>query len=86
MSEASPATDHDDSVGASLVIVRVEDAIDATLIGRTGASYESPPQTRGQAMALVRVLLGSHSYETNRESRWVTAIAGGRRTVTVERP
>ena len=86
MSEASAVTNHDDGVGASLVIVRVEDAIDATLIGRTGVSYESPPQTREQAMALVGVLLGSQSYETNGEPRWVTAIAGGRRTVTVEQP
>lgn len=70
--------------GASLVIVRVEDSIDPRLTGRTGGAYQSPPQTPEQAMALVRLLVGGHGRQVNGESRWVTAIAGGRRTVTVE--
>jgi len=36
---------------ASLVIVRVEDAIDARLTERIGGVYESPPQPRAQAGA-----------------------------------
>jgi hypothetical protein len=41
-----------------LVVVRVENAIDPALAGRGGASYQSPPQPREQAMALVWLLLG----------------------------
>ena len=44
-----------------LVVVRVEDAIEPKLTARTGASYESPPQPREQAMMLVRLLLGCDS-------------------------
>lgn len=73
-----------DAAGAFLVIVRVEDAIDSRLTGRSDGLYESPPQTPEQAMALVRLLAGGQSYQGNGQSRWVTAIAGGRRTVTVE--
>ena len=72
------------SAAASLVIVRAEDVIDPTLAGRTGSSYQSPPQTREQAIALVGLLLGWRSEQANDESRWVAAVAGGRRTVTVE--
>lgn len=72
------------AAGESLVIVRVEDAINPRLTGRTGGAYLSPPQTPEQAMALVRLLLGGDGHQPNGESRWVTAIAGGRRTVTIE--
>jgi hypothetical protein len=78
------ANDGVDTGGPSLVIVRVQDAVDSRLTGRSGGLYESPPQTPEQAMALVRLLAGGESHEGNGESRWVTAIAGGRRTVTVE--
>ena len=43
------------------MVVRVEDAIEPKLTARTGASYESPPQPREQAMMLVRLLLGCDS-------------------------
>ena len=69
----------------SLVVVRVEDAIDPRLSGLTGAAYRSPPQTPRQAMTLVGLLVGGDGHRSNGESRWVTAIAGGRRTVTLER-
>lgn len=72
------------AAGTSLVIVHVEDSVDLRLTGRTGGAYQSPPQTPEQAMALVRLLLGGQSDQPNGESRWVTAIAGGRRTVSVE--
>ena len=66
------------------MIVRVEDSIDPRLTGRSGWAYQTPPETPEEAMALVRLLLGGHGHPPNGESRWVTAIAGGRRTVTIE--
>jgi hypothetical protein len=63
----------------------VRDAIDPTLTGRPGATYESPPQSREQAMALVGLLLGRQSEQPGEQSRWKAAIAGGRRTVTLKR-
>jgi hypothetical protein len=66
-----------------LVVVRVRDAIDPTLAGRAGASYESPPQSREHALALVWLLLGCASEPANGDMRWVAPIAGGQRTVTI---
>jgi hypothetical protein len=66
-----------------LVVVRVEDAIDPTLAGRAGASYQSPPQPCEQALALVRLLLGCASAPLNGDARWVAPIVGGQRTVTL---
>ena len=66
-----------------LVVVRVEDAIDPTLAGRAGASYESPPQSHEHALALVWLLLGCAIEPPNGDKRWVAPIAGGRRTVTI---
>jgi hypothetical protein len=63
----------------------VEDAVDPRLTGLRGARYQSPPQTREEAMTLVHLLVGGDGDQPNGESRWVTAIAGGRRTVTLER-
>lgn len=84
MSSQPQANGRVDAAGASLVIVRVVDVINSRLTGRTGGAYQSPPQTPEQAMALVRLLLGGDGHQPSGESRWVTAIAGGRRTVTVE--
>ncbi len=67
-----------------LVVVRVEDVIEPKLTARTGASYESPPQPREQAMTLVRLLLGCATSDPDREDgRWTAPIAGGRRVVTL---
>lgn len=67
-----------------LVVVRVEDAIDPRLTGRAGMVYESPPQPRGQAITLVRLLVGHVGEATGSEAgRWVAAVAGGRRIVTL---
>jgi hypothetical protein len=66
-----------------LVVVRVVDAIKPKLTARTGASYESPPQTREQAMTLVRLLLGRSGQSADTEQRWTAPIAGGRRVVTM---
>ena len=68
-----------------LVVVRVEDAIDPALTGRAGTSYQSPPQAREQAIALVWLLLGRAGEPLNGEQRWVAPIAGGRRVVTLTR-
>ncbi len=73
------------SAAASLVTVRVEDVIDPTLTGRVGGTYESPPQPREQAMALVGLLLGGQSEKPVRSRGGEAAIAGGRRTVTLKR-
>jgi hypothetical protein len=68
---------------ARLVVVRVEDTIEPELAGHAGASYESPPQTHDQAMALVRLLLGRAASDGDCEPRWTASIAGGRRVVTL---
>lgn len=70
-------------VPGRLVVVRVEDAIEPRLTARVGASYESPPQPREQAMTLVRLLLGRATALDGEHSRWTTPIAGGRRVVTL---
>ena len=68
----------------SLVVVRVEDAIDPRLAGRAGVVYESPPQSRAQAIALVQMLVGHGGEQVGNEAgRWVAAVAGGRRIVTL---
>jgi hypothetical protein len=68
---------------ARLVVVRVEDTIEPELAGHTGGSYESPPQTHAQAMALVRLLLGRAAADGDGERQWMASIAGGRRVVAV---
>ncbi|HTX07467.1 MAG TPA: hypothetical protein VME22_02585 [Solirubrobacteraceae bacterium] len=68
---------------ARLVVVRVEDTIEPALAGHTGGSYESPPQTHEEAMALVRMLLGRAAADVDGERQWTASIAGGRRVVTV---
>jgi hypothetical protein len=65
------------------VVVRVQDAIEPKLTARIGASYESPPQTREQAMTLVRLVLGRALDPDVDGDRWTAPIAGGRRVVTL---
>ena len=84
MSTDAAAADDVPARGAAQVVVRVEDSIEAALTGRAGAVYESPPQSREQAMALVRLLLSGDPRGTSgHESRWTCPVAGGRRTITV---
>ena len=68
---------------ARLVVVRVEDTIEPELAGHTGGSYESPPQSHEQAIALVRLLLGRAATDGNGARQWAASIAGGRRVVTL---
>ena len=66
-----------------LVVVRVEETIEPQLTARTGTSYLSPPQTREQALTLVRLLLGCAADPADDQERWTAPIAGGRRMVTL---
>jgi hypothetical protein len=66
-----------------LVVVRVEELVDPGLTGRDGVAYQSPPQSREQAMALVRLLLGRAGGLPNGTGRWVAPVAGGRRVITL---
>ena len=81
----TPSDHYDVPVDWPLVVVRVEDAIDSRLAGHVGGVCESPPQTQEQALALVALLLGGRADSGSSRERWVAAIAGGRRIVTVAR-
>ena len=71
-------------VGAApLVIVRVTETIDPVLAGHAGCTYQSPPQSREQAAALVRVLLGRLEEPNDGCISWTCAIASSRRTVAL---
>ena len=66
-----------------MVIVRVADEVNQALTGRPGCLYESPPQGRDQALALVEVLLGHARVSLDSNEHWSCPIAGGRRTITL---
>lgn len=69
-----------------LYVVEVDDQCAQQLIGHAGCAYASPPQPAGQALALVRILLGCPQHElTVAQSPWSCAIAGGRRTIRLHR-
>jgi hypothetical protein len=68
----------------SHVVVQVEDVIAVALTGHEGSRYQSPPQPRERALALVRVLLGYTDQPVNGCERWTCPVAGGRRTVWLD--
>jgi len=73
-------TDH------QLYIVEVDDQCDYRLAGHSGCSYTSPPQPAGQALALVRALLGRAQLAPEPEGApWKAPIAGGQRVVRLHR-
>ncbi len=66
------------------VVVRVRETISSVLVGHEGLEYQSPPQTRAEALALVRLLLGRGGAPQDDEVSWRRPIAGGQRTITIE--
>jgi hypothetical protein len=65
------------------LIVRVRDQVDERLTGQPGREYESPPQTREEAIALAELLL-ERPLTNEAEERWSRPLAGGRRTVSLD--
>jgi hypothetical protein len=61
--------------------VRVVEHISEQLAGVPGCRYDSPPQTKTDALDLVRVLLGGDPDLTR--SHWQQPIAGGYRSVAL---
>jgi len=66
------------------VVVRVRETITSVLVGHDGLEYQSPPQPRAEALALVRLLLGRGGDPQDGEVSWRCPIAGGQRTITIE--
>ena len=70
----------------ALYIVEVDDQCDPRLVGHSGSSYASPPQPEVQALALVRMLLGSSTRALAvAEAPFRTPIAGGQRVIRLQR-
>ena len=82
--DAGPATDAPAPVSERLWAVRVEDHIDPRIAGHSGGRYHSPPQPRADALTLIAMLLGG-PVDGDATTAWSRPVAGGRRTVTLER-
>ncbi len=67
-----------------LFVVHVLEQTNRVLAGRDGCEYLSPPQPRPDALALVALLLGCPAQPTDPRDSWTHAVAGGRRTVTIQ--
>ncbi len=68
----------------TLYVVEVNDTCTEPLVGHTGCTYASPPQPAGQAIALVRALLGCPQRLLDpAQAPWRCAIAGGQRTISL---
>jgi hypothetical protein len=72
-----------DESSEGMVVVRVIDQVNQALTGHPGCRYESPPQGREQALALVEVLVGCSPGSLDGSAQWSCPIAGGRRTITL---
>jgi hypothetical protein len=66
-------------VGSAAYRVRVTERVSEPLAGVGDCRYDSPPQSRADALVLVRVLLGTTPDLTR--SRWERPIAGGQRSI-----
>ena len=64
-------------------VVDVEDHIEGRLTGRPGARYTSPSLTAQEARELIAILLGRTPDRRLEPATWTTAVAGGRRVVTL---
>ena len=69
----------------STVVVNMRETISSVLVGHDGIEYESPPQSRAQALALVQVLLGRGIEPPGDQRSWTCPLARGQRTVTLRR-
>jgi hypothetical protein len=78
-----------DAPGANSTVelwrVRVRDDVDPRIAGHGSTDYASPPQERDDAIALIALLLGSPVADPEATASWTHPIAGGRRTVALER-
>ena len=83
MSQSHGDGQHDE-LGQRLVVLYVQDEINQALTGHGGSQYQSPPQSRHDALTLARVLLGYTDAELNGDEQWSCPIAGGRRTVALK--
>lgn len=79
---SDPATDQLELSLGPLFVVAVADRFSPGLTGRTDRAYESPPQSRDDALALAALLLDAGDPLVG-DGPWQRALAGGRRTVTV---
>jgi hypothetical protein len=68
-----------------LVVVEVFEQFSPGLTGRSDRRYRSPPQLREHALCLAALLLGAPSLPDDGDGPWTSAVAGGRRTVTLVR-
>jgi hypothetical protein len=73
-------------MSTELFVVHVQENVTAALVERNGGEYTSPPQEREQALQLVELVLGQPvAVNGERELCWRQPIAGGQRTVTLQR-
>lgn len=70
---------------APLFVVHVVDSVDERIAGRGGCVYTSPAQSRHDALVLAGLLVGGPVAPVDGAWTRTVAIAGGRRTVTLER-
>jgi hypothetical protein len=69
---------------AQLFVVRISESCCEPLAGRDRADYVSPPQPFEAAQALVAFLAGRVRIDEVAVGEYAVAVAGGRRTVTLE--
>lgn len=66
-----------------LFVVHVLEQTNSALAGHDGCEYTSPPQPGPDALALVALLRGCPAQLTDGRGSWTSAIAGGRRRITL---
>jgi len=83
VADAAPADQLALTLGPFFV-VHVSDRFSPGLTGRHDRDYASPPQPRDEALQLAGFLVDA-AEALDGEGPWQRALAGGRRTVRVER-